>query len=51
MAQTVIITGAASGIGLACAEHQLSLGWRVALDLEPDHLREQVPRLLEVRAS
>jgi NAD(P)-dependent dehydrogenase (short-subunit alcohol dehydrogenase family) len=31
MARTVIITGAASGIGLACAEHQLSLGWRVAL--------------------
>jgi NAD(P)-dependent dehydrogenase (short-subunit alcohol dehydrogenase family) len=31
MARTVIITGAASGIGLACAEHQLSLGWHVAL--------------------
>jgi NAD(P)-dependent dehydrogenase (short-subunit alcohol dehydrogenase family) len=31
MAPTVIITGAASGIGLACAERQLSLGWRVAL--------------------
>jgi NAD(P)-dependent dehydrogenase (short-subunit alcohol dehydrogenase family) len=31
MARTVVITGAASGIGLACAEHQLSLGWRVAL--------------------
>jgi NAD(P)-dependent dehydrogenase (short-subunit alcohol dehydrogenase family) len=31
MARTVIITGAASGIGFACAEHQLSLGWRVAL--------------------
>ncbi|GAC1331551.1 MAG: SDR family oxidoreductase [Beijerinckiaceae bacterium] len=28
---TVIVTGAASGIGLACAEHQLALGWRVAL--------------------
>ena len=31
MTRTVIITGAASGIGLACAEHQLSLGWRVVL--------------------
>jgi NAD(P)-dependent dehydrogenase (short-subunit alcohol dehydrogenase family) len=31
MARTVVITGAASGIGLACAAHQLSLGWRVAL--------------------
>jgi NAD(P)-dependent dehydrogenase (short-subunit alcohol dehydrogenase family) len=31
MARTVIITGAASGIGFACAEHQLSLDWRVAL--------------------
>jgi len=31
MAGTVIITGAASGIGLACAAHQLSLGWHVAL--------------------
>ena len=31
MARTVIITGAASGIGFACAEHQLSLHSRVAL--------------------
>jgi NAD(P)-dependent dehydrogenase (short-subunit alcohol dehydrogenase family) len=31
MAKTVLVTGAASGIGLACAEHQLSLGWDVAL--------------------
>jgi NAD(P)-dependent dehydrogenase (short-subunit alcohol dehydrogenase family) len=31
MKQTVIITGAASGIGLACARRQLSLGWCVAL--------------------
>lgn len=31
MTRTVIITGAASGIGLACVEHQLALGWRVAL--------------------
>jgi NAD(P)-dependent dehydrogenase (short-subunit alcohol dehydrogenase family) len=31
MARTVVITGAASGIGLACARYQLSLGWRVAL--------------------
>jgi NAD(P)-dependent dehydrogenase (short-subunit alcohol dehydrogenase family) len=31
MARTVVITGAASGIGLACAGYQLSLGWRVAL--------------------
>jgi NAD(P)-dependent dehydrogenase (short-subunit alcohol dehydrogenase family) len=31
MAKTVVITGAASGIGLACAEHQLALGWDVAL--------------------
>lgn len=31
MANLVLITGAASGIGFACAEHQLSLGWHVAL--------------------
>ena len=31
MTRSVIITGAASGIGRACAEHQLSLGWHVAL--------------------
>jgi NAD(P)-dependent dehydrogenase (short-subunit alcohol dehydrogenase family) len=31
MDQTIIVTGAASGIGLACARHQLSLGWCVAL--------------------
>ena len=31
MAKMVLITGAASGIGCACAEHQLSLGWHVAL--------------------
>jgi NAD(P)-dependent dehydrogenase (short-subunit alcohol dehydrogenase family) len=31
MARTVVITGAGSGIGLACAGYQLSLGWRVAL--------------------
>ncbi|MEA2757720.1 MAG: hypothetical protein QOH65_333 [Methylobacteriaceae bacterium] len=31
MARTVVITGAASGIGLACAGYQLSLGWHIAL--------------------
>jgi NAD(P)-dependent dehydrogenase (short-subunit alcohol dehydrogenase family) len=31
MARTVVITGAGSGIGLACAGYQLSLGWQVAL--------------------
>ncbi len=31
MTRSVILTGAASGIGRACAEHQLSLGWHVAL--------------------
>jgi NAD(P)-dependent dehydrogenase (short-subunit alcohol dehydrogenase family) len=31
MTKTVLITGAASGIGFACAEHQLALGWDVAL--------------------
>jgi NAD(P)-dependent dehydrogenase (short-subunit alcohol dehydrogenase family) len=31
MERAVVITGAASGIGLACAEHQLSQGWHVAL--------------------
>lgn len=31
MEQTVIVTGAASGIGLACARCQLALGWRVAM--------------------
>ena len=31
MARTVIITGAASGIGFACAEQQASLGWCVAM--------------------
>jgi NAD(P)-dependent dehydrogenase (short-subunit alcohol dehydrogenase family) len=41
MAQTVIITGAASGIGFACAEHQLSLGWHVGLlDRDPAALEK-----------
>jgi NAD(P)-dependent dehydrogenase (short-subunit alcohol dehydrogenase family) len=51
---TVIITGAASGIGFACAERQLSLGWRVALfDRDGrtlDKAREQLLRPEQTRS-
>jgi NAD(P)-dependent dehydrogenase (short-subunit alcohol dehydrogenase family) len=54
MASTVVITGAASGIGLACAEHQLSLGWRVALidrdAVALEEARENLARPQETRA-
>jgi NAD(P)-dependent dehydrogenase (short-subunit alcohol dehydrogenase family) len=41
MAGTVVVTGAASGIGLACANQQLSLGWHVALlDRDADALEK-----------
>jgi NAD(P)-dependent dehydrogenase (short-subunit alcohol dehydrogenase family) len=46
MANLVLITGAASGIGFACAEHQLSLGWHVALiDRDAAALQEACARL------
>jgi NAD(P)-dependent dehydrogenase (short-subunit alcohol dehydrogenase family) len=45
MSETVVITGAASGIGLACAAHQLAQGWRVALiDRDREALEEACQR-------
>jgi NAD(P)-dependent dehydrogenase (short-subunit alcohol dehydrogenase family) len=53
MERTVIVTGAASGIGFACAGHQLSLGWHVALmDRDAGALeraREELARPHETR--
>jgi NAD(P)-dependent dehydrogenase (short-subunit alcohol dehydrogenase family) len=52
----VIVTGAASGIGLACVEHLLADGHRVCgIDLQPfpiDQIRaDHRSRFIEARAS
>ena len=45
MARTIVITGASSGIGRACAERFLGAGWNVAL------IARRADRLAEVAAG
>ena len=52
-AQTILITGAGSGIGKACAEAFLDAGWRVGLigRLADDEWVPDVPETTLARAN